>query len=180
MESSNKVDNQNIDFIISQQKKGQLSEEQEQRFKQILEKVNRRKDKTDFVQKVDIKPELFVVSDLHGDINRWNIIKEQLKQHTNRQFIIEGDAINRGAISKKIDKNELIDWLGKCPIQRTVHIGENKYALAHAIFDTELYKKDRDFNLEKAFDLKTKINKTSEEQQVSNRFQNCCGIEKKM
>lgn len=305
MESSNKVDNQNIDFIINQEQKGQLSEEQKQRFKQILEKVNRRenlpikptenilmkipgirkiietinkfkdrknekkennqhlsqnnkenkvnkrKNKTNFVQKVDIKPELFVVSDLHGDINRWNIVKEQLKQHPNRQFIIEGDAmdrgeygvdillqikelsdagkvhylpgnhdeilydylktkdtnnidifdfsernlkanggettirdieqfdnivnlaINRGAISKKIDKNELIDWLGKCPIQRTVHIGDNKYALAHAIFDTELYKKDRDFNLEKAFDLKTKINKTNEEQQVLNRFQNC-------
>lgn len=307
IENSDTFDSKNIDFIVSQDKKGQLSKEQKERFNLVLKRVsrrenlpikptenilmkipgirkiietinkfknrkneekgnnqslsqnnetnktnkfNKRKNRTDFVQKVDIKPELFVVSDLHGDINRWNKVKEQLEQHPNRQFIIEGDAmdkgeygidillqikelsdagrvhylpgnhdeflydyvktkdtnytdvfkfaesslkvnhgestirdiekfdevvdsaLNRGVINKKIDKNELIDWLGKCPIQRTVHTKEQKYALSHAVFDMELYKKDRDFNLEKALDLKTK-DRNNEQEDLLKRFKNC-------
>ncbi len=48
--------------------------------------------------RVDIySPQTIVVSDLHGDMNKWNIIKEKLKIYPNYKFIIEGDAMDKGA-----------------------------------------------------------------------------------
>ena len=41
------------------------------------------------------QPETLVVSDLHGDINRWNSLKTQLRIHPNLKIIIAGDAMDR-------------------------------------------------------------------------------------
>ena len=159
-----------------------------------------------------------VVSDLHGNIKKWNEIKKFLKYSPNTKFFILGDAMDRGddglKILREIKKysdegkvkylpgnhdmfayymmknttritrdwgefnlrmnggnetvaqlkefqlrcrnkqpnefEELAYWLGNQPMQMKVNINGNRYALAHAIFDDEIYQWDPQFNLEKA------------------------------
>ena len=43
--------------------------------------------------------------------------------------------------------NELLDWLGSQPIQRIHEYNNKKYALAHAFFNYDLYKKNPNFSL---------------------------------
>ena len=43
--------------------------------------------------------------------------------------------------------NELIDWLGKLPLQREHFYKGKRYVLAHALFDETLFKRDRHFSL---------------------------------
>ena len=77
--------------------------------------------------------------------------------------------IRRGNLSKIIDKNELIDWLGNCPIQMKVEGIKHNYALAHAMFDEELYNEDPKFNLKKALTLELAGNNDKK----INKFYNC-------
>ena len=63
------------------------------------------------------------------------------------------DEIKNGNIKYSISKKELIDWLGKQPIQKKTKINNTTYALAHAYFDDELYNANRDFNLEQALQI---------------------------
>lgn len=204
------------------------------------------------VSKVDIyKPQTIVISDLHGDMNRWSTIREHLKTFPNTKFIIEGDAMDRGAfgidilleikelsdsgkvqylpgnhdiftynylksqntshydiydsalkhlaynggqptidalenfdsvvdgaiksgrIHNKISKQELTDWLGSQPIQTVTSENNINYALAHAVFDTKLYKEDKNFNMEKAYNIRTQPQVSSEDLEKLNRFNNC-------
>lgn len=178
-----------------------------------------------------LKKEIVVISDLHGAIDKWQYIKQELSDNPLKNFVILGDAMDRGDYGLEIlleikelsdkgiiqylpgnhdifaynylmckgknnatdvaiynnakkslelnngnvtieklenfdrivqkelaDKNisnpitlqELTDWLGKQPIQTIINENQTNYALAHAIFDTPLYKTDKDFNLEKA------------------------------
>ena len=66
------------------------------------------------------------------------------------------NALKNGLITKPITLRELIDWLGSRPIQTTRQEDGVPYALAHAMFDMKLYKSDKNFNLEKAFELQMK------------------------
>ena len=60
--------------------------------------INKPKNNESTIPKVDVyKPQTIVISDLHGDMDRWNTIKRQLQYHPNYKFIIEGDAMDRGA-----------------------------------------------------------------------------------
>ena len=43
-----------------------------------------------------------VISDLHGNINRWNMIKEELKRNPNLKLTILGDAMDRGDFGPEI------------------------------------------------------------------------------
>ncbi len=208
--------------------------------------------KKSFVPKSDIyKPQTIVISDLHGDMNRWNTIREHLQKYPNTKFIIEGDAMDRGAygidilleikelsdsgkvqylpgnhdiftynylksantpykkiqlnalmhlehnggkttidalenfdvvvdsaiksgrLHNRISKQELTDWLGKQPIQTLASENNINYALAHAVFDSKLYNEDKNFNMEKAYNIQTKPQPTPEEQDKLNRFNNC-------
>lgn len=200
--------------------------------------------------KVELEPETIVVSDIHGDMRRWNKLQAYMKSHPNNRVIIEGDAMDRGEngvnillqikemcetgrvkyipgnhdsfaydylrakntsntdiygqacanlnynggaptirdfeqfdkvvdnalkngmIQKRISKAEMTKWLGNCPIQYVTQENGINYALAHALFDARLYQKDRDFNLEKAFDLKTR-EYSKENAEILDRFHNC-------
>lgn len=215
---------------------------------QITEKKQRDLDKIS--PKVELEPETIVVSDIHGDMRRWNKLQEYMKSHPNNRIIIEGDAMDRGEngvnillqikemcetgrvkyipgnhdsfaydylrakntqntdiygqacanlnynggaptirdfeqfdkvvdnalkngmIKKRISKAEMTKWLGNCPIQYVTQENGINYALAHALFDARLYQKDRDFNLEKAFDLKTG-EYSKENSEILDRFHNC-------
>ena len=179
--------------------------------------------------------QFIVVSDLHGNIKKWNEIKKFIKYSPNTRFIILGDAMDRGndglKILREIKKyndegkvqylpgnhdmfafymmrninratrdwgefnlrmnggietiaqlkefqaqcrnkqpnefEELTYWLGSQPMQMKFDINENSYALAHAIFDDEIYQWDPEFNLEKAlmFELTNNI-------YIYNKYQN--------
>ena len=200
--------------------------------------------------KVELEPETIVVSDIHGDMRRWNKLQAYMKSHPNNRVIIEGDAVDRGEngvnillqikemcetgrvkyipgnhdsfaydylrakntpntdiygqacanlnynggaptirdfeqfdkvvdnalkngmIQKRISKAEMTKWLGNCPIQYVTQENGINYALAHALFDARLYQKDRVFNLEKAFDLKTG-EYSKENAEILDRFHNC-------
>lgn len=59
----------------------------------------------------------------------------------------------KGNLRHRINKEELIDWLGSQPIQKKARVNGIDYALAHAYFDDELYNYDKNFNLEKGLQL---------------------------
>ena len=63
-------------------------------------------------------------------------------------------ALNQCLISKPITLDELTEWLGNQPLQ-LIQKGSNEmdYAMAHAIFDIDLYNQNRNFNLKKAYDM---------------------------
>lgn len=48
------------------------------------------------------------------------------------------------------DKDELLNWLGKQPLQMTHEFCGQKYAFAHAFFDMELYKENPNLSLNDA------------------------------
>ena len=63
---------------------------------------------------------------------------------------IQQSEIRRGNLRRNISKEELIDWLGSCPIQMKTRNNKYNYALAHAMFDEKLYNEDPQYNLRKA------------------------------
>ena len=75
-----------------------------------------------------------------------------------------------GRISKSIKLNELVEWLGKQPIQDYITENGINYALSHAVFDAKLYNQDKNFSLEKA--LQTRIREGSDSETMK-RFNNC-------
>lgn len=68
--------------------------------------------------------------------------------------------IRNGNIKHNISKKELIDWLGKQPIQKKINVNGITYALSHAYFDDDLYNYDNQFNMEKA--LQIEMSRTNE------------------
>jgi len=58
--------------------------------------------KTGIVQRKENKRQLVVISDLHGNINKWNYVKKALKENPNMKIIIEGDAMDRGSYGLQI------------------------------------------------------------------------------
>ena len=194
--------------------------------------------------KQEMPEQVIAVSDLHGNMDKWQAIKKQMRTNPNTKLIILGDAVDRGEygieillqikelcdkgkaeylpgnhdvfvynyekvkgmllgvsdkaklqsnnlikilgrdtahlkanggettlaslenfdrivrneikngnISNRIGKKELIDWLGRQPIQKKIKTGKTTYALAHAYFDDELYSANSTFNLEQALQL---------------------------
>ncbi len=81
------------------------------------------------------------------------------------------NALQNGYISKNINIHQFMDWLGNQPVQVTAHQGECDYALAHAFFDAQLYEYDKNFNLNKAFELQ-KNGHTTQNNQVLQKFKN--------
>lgn len=200
---------------------------------------------------INQQPQTIVVSDLHGRKDSWETIKNKLAQNPNLNFIILGDAMDRGnygmeillqikelsdqgriqylpgnhdefaynvmrgmlegytndsqylnnkknlehnkggvtlqkienfgqtvqealrdgIISKKISLKELSDWLGNQPLQMTTEQKGIKYALAHAVFDTDLYLYDKNFNLKKAVDMQLQRG-TNKYNDIISRFKN--------
>ena len=47
-------------------------------------------------QSKEQKAQLVVISDLHGNMNKWNYVKRALENNPNMKVIIEGDAMDRG------------------------------------------------------------------------------------
>lgn len=58
-----------------------------------------------------------------------------------------------GNISRITPKDELINWLGKLPIQKTIYENGINYALSHAAFDEELYIENPKFSLRDALKM---------------------------
>lgn len=81
------------------------------------------------------------------------------------------NALQNGYIQKNINIHQFMDWLGNQPVQVTAHQGECDYALAHAFFDAQLYQYDKNFNLNKAFELQ-KNGHTTQNNQVLQKFKN--------
>lgn len=48
------------------------------------------------------KDETVVISDLHGNLDKWNMAKETLNENPKRKLIIEGDAMDRGQFGVEI------------------------------------------------------------------------------
>ena len=65
-------------------------------------KVEQTKFKTPVVRDVQPTPEHIVISDLHGNINHWNTIKEELKKNPKLKVTILGDAMDRGEFGPEI------------------------------------------------------------------------------
>ena len=81
------------------------------------------------------------------------------------------EALRDGIINKKISLKELSDWLGNQPLQMTTEQNGIKYALAHAVFDTDLYLYDKNFNLKKAVDMQLQRG-TNKYNGIISRFKN--------
>lgn len=75
-----------------------------------------------------------------------------MQSFENFDYIIRREVEN-GRLSKTIKKEELVDWLGNCPIQKKVKSEKINYALGHAMFDEKLYNEDPGFSLKKALML---------------------------
>lgn len=187
------------------------------------------------------EPEYVAISDLHGNMDRWNMVKELINENPNVRVLMLGDAMDRGEfgpeillqikelsdkgkiqylpgnhdifaynyiktrknpksspfimaeahlehnggeitieklknfsttvqnelakgnIKEKITLDELANWLGSQPIQKKIKIEGYNYALAHAIFDENLYEQNPAFNLADALEMENKGQKESEE-----------------
>lgn len=74
------------------------------------EKVNRNKhnefvldlNKDNFKSQQPFKDEVLVISDLHGNLNKWQMVKNTLNDNPKRKLIIEGDAMDRGQFGVEI------------------------------------------------------------------------------
>lgn len=197
-------------------------------------------------RKLQSKKETIVISDLHGNIERWEIVRKQLIVNPNLKVIILGDAMDkgpfgveilleikelseqgrvqylpgnhdefaynyikarnineeiynrnkkglecnggkstmeklnnfdnivleqmkRGRLHKQITLDQLMNWLGRQPIQIAARENDVNYALSHAIFDTHLYKFNQRFCLEDALNIELSGNNN----EMLNRFKNC-------
>lgn len=78
--------------------------------------------------------------------------EETLEKLDNFSGIVEKE-IRNGNIKRNITRAELINWLGKQPIQKKINSNNVQYALSHAYFDEDLYQHDANFNMEKALSL---------------------------
>ena len=67
-----------------------------------------------------------------------------------------------GNIKKQISREELRNWLGKQPVQIVKQAGKYTYAMAHALFDLELYNYNKKFNLSNALKMELEGKKDSE------------------
>lgn len=65
-------------------------------------KAEQTKLKTPVVRDAQPTPEHIVISDLHGNINHWNTIKEELKKNPKLKVTILGDAMDRGEFGPEI------------------------------------------------------------------------------
>lgn len=54
------------------------------------------------IQQETLKQEIVVISDIHGDINKWNHVKNALKKNPKMKIIILGDAMDRGEYGLQI------------------------------------------------------------------------------
>lgn len=204
--------------------------------------------------------EIIVISDLHGNMEKWNNVKDYLSKNTNTKILILGDATDRGehgieilmqikemcdngqaeylpgnhdtflynyvktedilskltdeqkwqsqnivaiagrelahltrnggevtlenisdfdnivnnemkkgTIKNRVSKQELIEWLGKQPVQKRINVDNTEFALAHAWFDEELYMYDQNFNMEKALQLEMQGEKDNT---ILNKYKN--------
>lgn len=257
------VRNQAEKLIETNKKLRQEVEEIQKQFKQAEQNYHKRQQEPEEqadkpssqVNKENIsinqQPQTIVVSDLHGRKDSWETIKNKLAQNPNLNFIILGDAMDRGnygmeillqikelsdhgriqylpgnhdefaynvmrgmlegytnnpqyinnkknleynkggvtlqkienfgqtiqealrdgIINKKISLKELSDWLGNQPLQMTTEQKGIKYALAHAVFDTDLYLYDKNFNLKKAVDMQLQRG-TNKYNGIISRFKN--------
>ncbi len=60
---------------------------------------------------------------------------------------------SQGKISNKITLSSLSNWLGSQPLQRVASVNNQKYVLAHAVFDSKLYNYNKNFNLSDFYSL---------------------------
>lgn len=238
----------------------EISEEQKQKPSKMFREQNRITVNTGSVEEKIVqngsekpkeKTEIIAISDIHGNMEKWNCVRKLLRDKPNVKLIIEGDAMDRGqfglqillqikelcdagiaeyipgnhdvfayntlatqgskfedtdfiiraksmwernggsstiksfenfnnivnaelqkgTIKKPISKNEMISWLGNCPVQKIVNENGIRYALGHAVFDNELYKFDPKFNMNKALIMELKDSNLDKE--VLNRFNTC-------
>lgn len=63
------------------------------------------------------------------------------------------EEMKSGRIQRPVNLDEFINWLGRQPIQKITRENNTNYALAHAMFDTELYNFNRNFCLEDALNI---------------------------
>lgn len=76
-------------------KKAKVNRDKHNEFIRDLKKDN-------FKSHQPFKDEIIVISDLHGNLNKWQMVKETLNDNPKRKPIIEGDAMDRGQFGVEI------------------------------------------------------------------------------
>lgn len=237
------------DFIEKRKKKSNDIVKAEKQTNNEENSFKRQYSQEEFKSNSQDDKETIVVSDLHGDKGKWDILRNMLKSNPTTNLIILGDAMDRGAygpeilmeikeysdkgrvvylpgnhdefaynymehkkqndqiyseayknlkynggketirkldnfdyivqqqlangrIEKRITLQELTDWLGSQPIQAITCENKQRYLLAHAMFDKELYCTNSVFCLKDALRLKEKTNRTPNEENIFKKFQN--------
>ena len=81
-------------YLKSQKRLPAPVKSEDNSFLEGLKKENYKPD-TQEPEKV-LEEEIIAVGDLHGDMNKWNLIRQSMNMHPNQKFIILGDAMDRG------------------------------------------------------------------------------------
>ena len=90
-------------------------------------KVNTPQPELENIQKKENKRQLIVISDLHGNMNKWNYVKNALEKNPKMKVIIEGDAMDRGNDGLQI----LLQIKELCSKGRAEYIPGNHDAFAY-------------------------------------------------
>ncbi len=112
--------------------------------------------------------------------NKNNAIYEQAKrnlEYNGGKITIEklndfdkvvSEELKDGKIQRPVSLENFIDWLGNQPIQTIRRENDVNYALAHAVFDTNLYNYNKSFCLKDALDIQLQ----GGNEEILKRFQN--------
>ena len=81
---------------------------------------------------------------------------------------VVSEELKDGKIQRPVSLENFIDWLGNQPIQTIRRENDVNYALAHAVFDTNLYNYNKSFCLKDALDIQLQ----GGNEEILKRFQN--------
>ena len=81
---------------------------------------------------------------------------------------IVSEELKEGRIQRPVSKEDFMNWLGNQPIQTIEKENGVNYALAHAVFDTNLYNFDKSFCLKDALNMQLQ----GKNNEILDRFQN--------
>lgn len=98
------------------------------------------------------------------ECNGGKITIEKLKDFD--KIVLE--ELKQGRIQRPVSLENFMSWLGSQPIQTIKEENDTKYALAHALFDTELYNYNKSFCLKDALDMQLQ----GKNDEIIKKFQN--------
>ena len=84
-------------------------------------------------QQIQHKPDVVVISDLHGNMQKWEYVKNAMQRNPKLQLIIEGDAMDRGPFGLQI----LMQIKELCDQGRAEYLPGNHDSFAYNYLKTE-------------------------------------------